>query len=51
VLWVRLLSFWIALEEENNRWSCLARALRKADQEVFGKMNNMRENRGKDYNF
>ena len=28
-------SFWVALEEENNRWGGFARALRKPDREAF----------------
>jgi hypothetical protein len=31
-------SFWIALEEENNRWSGFARALRKPDREAFDEL-------------
>ena len=31
-------SFWIALEEENNRWSSFARALRKSDREAFDEL-------------
>jgi hypothetical protein len=31
-------SFWIDLEEENNRWSCFARALRKPDREAFDEL-------------
>jgi hypothetical protein len=31
-------SFWIALENENNRWSSFARALRKPDREAFDEL-------------
>jgi hypothetical protein len=31
-------SFWVALEEENNRWSGFARALRKPDREAFDEL-------------
>ena len=31
-------SFWIDLEEENNRWSGFARALRKPDREAFDEL-------------
>lgn len=31
-------SFWIALDEENYRWSGFARALRKPDREAFDEL-------------
>jgi hypothetical protein len=31
-------SFWVTLEEENNRWSGFARALRKPDREAFDEL-------------
>jgi hypothetical protein len=37
-------SFWIALEEENNRWSGFARALRKPDGEAFDELMDMCRN-------